>query len=82
VAAPVPLAAADVADRCHVMGGDILRGVPRGANAYLLTRVLMIWGDELAIQVLRRSPASGRVLVVEMVLPPASPNSIPEGVSA
>jgi DNA-binding transcriptional ArsR family regulator len=70
VADPVPLA---VADRCQVVGGDMLRGVPRGANAYLLKRVLMIWGDEPAIRVLRYCaealPAGGRVLVVEMVLP-------------
>jgi hypothetical protein len=76
VADPVPLAAAGVADRCHVMGGDMLRGVPGGADAYLLKRVLMIWGDEQAIQVLRSCaealPTGGRVLVVEMVLPPGN----------
>jgi hypothetical protein len=73
VADPVPLAVAGVADRCQVVGGDMLRGVPGGANAYLLKRVLMIWGDEPAIRVLRYCaealPAGGRVLVVEMVLP-------------
>jgi hypothetical protein len=76
VADPVPLAAAGVANRCHVIGGDMLRRVTGGANAYLLKRVLMIWGDELAIRVLRSCaealPAGGRVLVVEMVLPPGN----------
>ena len=76
VADPVPLAVAGVADRCHVVSGDMLRGVPGGANAYLLKRVLMIWSDEPAIRVLRSCaealPAGGRVLVVEMVLPPGN----------
>ena len=76
VADPVPLTVAGVADRCHVVGGDMLCGVPEGANAYLLKRVLMIWSDELAIRVLRfcatALPAGGRVLVVEMVLPPGN----------
>src|SRR5438132_5097360 len=47
------LRAAGVADRCEVLDGDMLQGVPRGADAYVVKRVLMIWGDEPAIQVLR-----------------------------
>jgi hypothetical protein len=71
-AAPV-LRAAGVAERCEVLGGDILQGVPGGADVYLLKRVLMIWGDEPAIRVLRHCaaalPEQGRVLVVEMAMP-------------
>jgi hypothetical protein len=67
------LRGAGVADRCTVIGGDVLRGVPGGVDAYIIKRVLMIWGDELAIQVLRHCaealPERGRVLVVEMVMP-------------
>ena len=68
------LRAAGVADRCEVLDGDILQGVPRGADAYLIKRVLMIWGDELADP---GSPScaealsgNGRVLVIEMIMPP------------
>ena len=47
--------------------------MPGGADVYLLKRVLMIWGDESAIQVLRHCaealPRQGRVLVVEMIMP-------------
>ena len=47
--------------------------MPGGADVYLLKRVLMIWGDEPAIQVLRHCaaalPPDGKVLVVEMVMP-------------
>jgi O-methyltransferase domain/Dimerisation domain len=35
VADPAPLAEAGVADRCAVVGGDMRRGVPAGADAYL-----------------------------------------------
>jgi SAM-dependent methyltransferase len=70
------LQSAGVADRCKVVAGDMLRGVPSGADAYVLKRVLMIWGDEQAIRVLRQCaavlPPDGKVLVVEMVLPPGN----------
>ena len=70
------LRAAGVADRCESVGGDMLQGVPRGADGYVVKRVLMIWGDELAVQVLRHCaealPEQGRVLVVEMVMPPGN----------
>jgi hypothetical protein len=67
------LQAAGVAERCTIIGGDMLHGVPPGADAYILKRVLMIWGDKPAIQVLRHCatalPPAGRVVVVEMVMP-------------
>src|ERR687883_430739 len=76
VANPAPLEAAGVADRCEVVGGDMLQGVPGRADAYLLKRVVMIWGDEQAIRVLRHCaaalPKGGKVLVVEMVMPPGN----------
>src|SRR5919198_3494026 len=62
------LRAACVADRCEVVGGDMLQEVPAGVDAYLIKRVLMIWGDEPAIRLLRHCaealPEQGRVLVV------------------
>jgi cyclopropane fatty-acyl-phospholipid synthase-like methyltransferase len=73
VARPAPLEEAGVADRCEVMGGDMLQGVPAGADAYVVKRVLMDWGDEQAARILRNCadamPQDGKVLVVEMVLP-------------
>ena len=73
VADAAPLQAADVADRCEVIGGDLLQGVPGGADAYVIKRVLMIWGDEQVVRVLRLCaealPEGGKVLVVEMVMP-------------
>lgn len=74
VAHPAPLEAAGVSDRCDVVGGDMLKEVPSGADVYVIKRVLMILGDEQAIRVLRNCaaalPTGGRVLVIEMVMPP------------
>ncbi len=76
VANPTPLKAAGVYDRCEVIGGDMLSGVPSGADAYMLKRVLMIWGDEQATQVLRNCaavlPRDGKVLAIEMIMPPCN----------
>jgi hypothetical protein len=76
VAHPAPLEEAGVAERCEVIGGDMLQGVPPGADVYLIKRVLMDWGDEQAARILRRCadalPKDGKVLAVEMVLPPAN----------
>jgi ubiquinone/menaquinone biosynthesis C-methylase UbiE len=67
------LAAAGVADRCEIVGGDMLTEVPAGADLYLIKRVLMILGDADAVDVLRRCgevvSEEGRVMVVEMVMP-------------
>ncbi|MFN2568601.1 MAG: methyltransferase [Candidatus Dormibacteria bacterium] len=71
VADPVGIHAG-VADRCDVVGGDLLQAVPAGADVYVMKRVLMIWSDETAIRALQNCaealPRNGRVLVVEMVM--------------
>lgn len=73
VAQTVPLDEAGVADRCRVIGGDMLLGVPEGADAYLIKRVLMDWGDVDSTTILRNCAGAmapgGRVLVVEMLMP-------------
>ena len=76
VADPTPLVEAGVADRCEVIGGDMLQAVPVGADAYLIKRVLMDWGDEQATTILGNCAtamtAVGKVLVVEMLLAPGN----------
>ena len=51
----------------------MLQGVPRGADAYLVKRVLMIWDDRQSVRVLQNCADAlsrgGKVLVVEMVMP-------------
>lgn len=76
VATPTPLEAMGVRERCEVIGGDMLRAVPPGADAYIVKRVLMDWGDEDSTTILRRCrealPEDGRVLVIEMLMPAGS----------
>jgi hypothetical protein len=76
VANVAPLREAGVEQRCDVTGGDMLEAVPAGADLYLVKRVLMDWGDEQATTILRNCaqalPDGGRVLVIEMVLPPGN----------
>lgn len=83
VADVAPLLEAGVRDRCDIIGGDMLQGVPAGADVYLIKRVLMDWADEQAITILRNCakvlPVGGKVLAIEMVLPPAGEPSAATG---
>lgn len=67
------LADAGLAERCRVVEGDMFSGVPAGADAYVLSRVIHDWDDPHAVTILRNCrramPAHGRVLVVERLLP-------------
>jgi hypothetical protein len=68
------LEAAGLAGRCTVIGGDMLEGVPGGGDAYLIKWVLMDRPDDVAVRLLGNCAAAmgddGKVLVVEMVMPP------------
>jgi hypothetical protein len=72
--AATAFAAAGLAARCRTEGGDMQQAVPPGGDAYLLKWVLMDRSDERAAEVLRRCAeamaADGRVLVVDMAMPP------------
>lgn len=65
-----------VADRCDIRGGDFFEGVPEGADAYVLNRVIHDWPDPDALRILKNCRQAirpdGRVLVVELVLTPST----------
>jgi len=67
------LAKAGVGDRCRIVGGDFFASVPSGGDAYLLSYVLHDWDDDRCVAILARCrqamPETGRLLVIEMVLP-------------
>lgn len=71
-ATPV-LAAAGVAERCAVVGGDFFVSVPAGADGYLLKSVLHDWDDERASAILAQCrtamTAQTTLLLIERVLP-------------
>jgi hypothetical protein len=74
VAEPAPLDDVGLRDRCAVIGGDMLESIPAGADLYMIKRVLMIWGDDDAVRVLKncagRLSPTAKVLVIEMVMAP------------
>jgi hypothetical protein len=79
-AAGSTLAAADVADRCDVVGGDFFAEVPAGGDAYILSWIIHDWDDERCVALLRncrRAMGDGaRLLVLEQVIPPGNEPSL------
>jgi O-methyltransferase/methyltransferase family protein len=73
VAARQKLAAAGIAERCTAVGGDFFVEVPAGGDLYVLSLLLHDWDDERSLLILRNCrramPASGKLLIVELVLP-------------
>ena len=68
------LRAPDLAARCEIVGGDMVESVPPGGDAYVIKMVFAAEPDERAVAVLRNCIGAmvdgGRVLVVDIVLPP------------
>jgi SAM-dependent methyltransferase len=77
--ADVVLRAAGVADRVTAVPGDFFDGVPEGADAYLLVRILHDWVDAEALRILRNVRAAmtpdAVLVIVDSVLGP--PNEDP-----
>jgi hypothetical protein len=67
------VAAAGLTGRCEVVAGSFFDGVPSGADAYLISNVLVDWDDERAAAILRNCraamPRQGQVLILEEVYP-------------
>lgn len=63
-----------LADRVEVVEGSFFDGVPPGGDAYLLSHVIHDWDDARCGRILDHVRAAlrpgGRVLLVEMVVPP------------
>jgi hypothetical protein len=72
----VEAARAFLGDRASCVVGDFFEGVPAGADAYLLSRVLHDWDDENALRIRRvvreAMSAEARLLVVDAI-PTGSP---------
>jgi hypothetical protein len=66
------IAEAGIADRGSARAGDAIVEVPAGGDAYILSRVLHDWDDDIARRILvscRDAAAGGRILVIERVMP-------------
>ena len=70
------IGAAGLADRLVAIGGDFFAAVPEGGDAYLLKSILHAWDDERCVTILRACrqvvPAGGRLLVIELLIPPGN----------
>ena len=67
------IADAGLAERCEVIGGDILTSVPEGGTAYILSKIIHDWDDDRAIAILkschRAMRDKAKLLLVEIILP-------------
>ncbi len=74
--APAVLAAAGVADRCELVGGDFFVAVPPEGDIYILSWILHDWDDsrstDILVQCRRAMSAQAKLLVVERVIPPGN----------
>ncbi len=67
------IADAGLAERCEVIGGDILASVPEGRTAYILSHIIHDWDDDRAVAILkschRAMKDKAKLLIVERILP-------------
>lgn len=70
--APKILEAAQVTDRCQVVGGSFFDSIPSGGEIYIISRVLLNWDDTKALNILKNCRAamndSARLLIIDFVL--------------
>jgi SAM-dependent methyltransferase len=71
---------AGLAGRCELISGSFFESAPGGADAYFLRHIIHDWPDEPSLRILRNIrrviPQSGRLLIVEMIVPPGNGASI------
>lgn len=67
---------AGVADRCEKVAGDFFEAVTAGGDAYIMKHIIHDWDDERSLVILRNChramTAGGKLLVVEVVIPPGN----------
>lgn len=72
--APALFQARGVAARVAIEAGSFFETVPKGADAYVLSHVIHDWSEEQCLAILghcrKAMKPDGRLLIVEMVLPP------------
>jgi hypothetical protein len=64
----------DLHDRVAKVAGDFFESVPAGADCYVLSHVIHDWDDDRCLEILgncrQAMDPGGRLLLVEMVIPP------------
>ncbi len=76
VADATALSEPELAGRWTALAGDFFAAVPKGADAYVLKRILHDWSDEDCVRILSRCCEAmhgrSRLFVAEAVLPPGN----------
>jgi hypothetical protein len=72
---PALIDARGLTNRVEIQSGSFFDTVPAGGDAYLLSHIIHDWREDRCLTILghcrRAMNAGGRVLIIEMVLPPA-----------
>ena len=72
--APQAMQSQGIAERCELVSGDFFKSVPEGADLHILKQIVHDWDDERATLLLRNCQRAlgtgGKVLLIEMVIPP------------
>jgi hypothetical protein len=62
-----------IGDRCSLIAGNFFESMPSGADTYLFRHIIHDWSDEQSVQILKNCrrviPKTGRVLIIEAVVP-------------
>ena len=65
-----------LSERCEVVEGSFFESVPAGGDAYMLSHIIHDWDEERCLNILencrRAMQGVGRLLLVEMVIPPGN----------
>jgi alkyl hydroperoxide reductase subunit AhpC/SAM-dependent methyltransferase len=74
--APALIQSRGLTQRVSIEGGSFFEGVPAGGDAYLLSHVIHDWSEAQCLTILghcrRAMKPGGRLLLIEMVLPPGN----------
>lgn len=67
---------AGLAERCEIVAGDFFASVPKGGDVYVMKKCIHDWDDDQSLQILKNiravTPAHGRLLLLEAVVPPGN----------
>jgi ubiquinone/menaquinone biosynthesis C-methylase UbiE len=70
------IAEAGLAERCELVAGSFFDAAPEGGDVYLLSSIVHNWDDARAVEILRSCRramnGAGRLLLVELLLPPGN----------
>jgi len=74
--AKISIESAGLSDRCRTAGGSFFEAVPAGGDLYLLRHIIHDWDDDQSHTILRAVrkviPATGKLLIIETVIPPGN----------